>query len=591
MPTSTTAPAMAPVEAPPRPGSSPTPVTRQPGLDTRSTVSPLGLSRPSVGSSATAHAFWRAATDPDVFGWLDHVRPAAGCTHPIRLVGETNTVDTATGALLSQTRTADLPDGVIYKPCGNRRVTVCPSCAETYRRDAYQLIRAGLVGGKGIPDTIAAHPAVFATFTAPGFGRVHTRHVTRHTCRTRKACDCRPQPCHARRNTPACPHGRPAFCFTRHDPTDTLLGQPLCLDCYDHDHHTVWNYSAAELWRRTTIAITRRMRRIATTRGIHPAAVRLSYGKVAEMQRRGVVHFHAIIRLDGTDPHHTDIILPPPAALTVDDLVDAVEHAAVTTRFTTASHPDHPAGWPITWGDLDKGIEVRPVAVTSDGELTDGMVAGYLAKYATKSTESTGHLSRRLTGDTIDIHANPDGTHTERLIAACWRLGRPTGLSRKLSNRPRRNRAVTQLGPQWTCPTCAQTTRLTICPRCADPTTPTPVDTYVSTTDPDNPWNGLRRWAHMLGFGGHFLTKSRRYSITFRILRNNRIIYRRTETPPNTEAPPPDTTLVVNFLTFVGAGWHTTGDALLASTSAALARERQAAAREALADLQADIVP
>jgi hypothetical protein len=30
---------------------------------------------------------------------------------------------------------------------------------------------------------------------------------------------------------------------------------------------------------------------------------------------------------------------------------------------------------------------------------------------------------------------------------------------------------------------------------------------------------------------------------------------------------------VVNFLQFVGAGWHTTGDALLASISAALARE------------------
>jgi hypothetical protein len=25
----------------------------------------------------------------------------------------------------------------------------------------------------------------------------------------------------------------------------------------------------------------------------------------------------------------------------------------------------------------------------------------------------------------------------------------------------------------------------------------------------------LRQWAHMLGYGGHFLTKSRRYSVTF----------------------------------------------------------------------------
>jgi hypothetical protein len=29
---------------------------------------------------------------------------------------------------------------------------------------------------------------------------------------------------------------------------------------------------------------------------------------------------------------------------------------------------------------------------------------------------------------------------------------------------------------------------------------------------------------HMLGFGGHFLTKNRRYSVAFRILRERRII-------------------------------------------------------------------
>jgi replication initiator protein RepSA len=33
--------------------------------------------------------------------------------------------------------TIGMPDGVIYKPCGNRRATTCPGCAETYRRDAY----------------------------------------------------------------------------------------------------------------------------------------------------------------------------------------------------------------------------------------------------------------------------------------------------------------------------------------------------------------------------------------------------------------------------------------------------------------------
>jgi hypothetical protein len=51
-----------------------------------------------------------------------------------------------------------------------RRASVCPPCAETYRADTYQLIRAGLVGGKGVPETVTGHPCVFATFTAPSFG-------------------------------------------------------------------------------------------------------------------------------------------------------------------------------------------------------------------------------------------------------------------------------------------------------------------------------------------------------------------------------------------------------------------------------------
>ena len=70
-----------------------------------------------------------------------------------------------------------MPDGVIYVPCGDRRASVCAWCAETYRADTYQLIRAGLVGGKGVPDSVASHPAVFATLTAPSFGPVHVRVV------------------------------------------------------------------------------------------------------------------------------------------------------------------------------------------------------------------------------------------------------------------------------------------------------------------------------------------------------------------------------------------------------------------------------
>src|ERR1700744_5864269 len=94
--------------------------------------------------------------------WLDHVWTAAACTRPVRLSGGIRHIDPATGELLYTIPTVGMPDGAIYKPCGNRRATACPGCADTYRRDAYQLIRAGLAGGKGIPAEVATHPAIFA---------------------------------------------------------------------------------------------------------------------------------------------------------------------------------------------------------------------------------------------------------------------------------------------------------------------------------------------------------------------------------------------------------------------------------------------
>ena len=42
----------------------------------------------------------------------------------------------------------------------------------------------------------------------------------------------------------------------------------------------------------------------------------------------------------------------------------------------------------------------------------------------------------------------------------------------------------------------------------------------------------------MLGFGGHFLTKSRRYSITFQALRDARITYQRAQTTGPGYRPP-----------------------------------------------------
>jgi len=376
---------------------------------------------------AADHALARAGDG--YFTWLDHIWHAAACTNPIRLRGQVKHIDPDTGELLRIVTTDTMPDQVMYKPCGNRRATTCPGCAETYRRDAYHLIRAGLIGGKGITPAVATHPAVFATFTAPSFGPVHTRPVRQHTCTDRTRCTCQAQPCHARRDLTVCRHGRPLACFARHHRDDTRLCQPLCPDCYDYDAHVVWNNNAGELWRRTKQALERHLNQAARRRHL-PYGVRVSHGKAAEYQARGAVHFHALLRLDGYDPANPGELLPPPPGITVADLDDATRWAAGAISYRSPPHPAQPGGWIITWGDQ---IDVRVITMTGTGTVTDLAVASYLAKYSTKGTEPAGHASARITPDNLGLHASPDGTHPERLINACWTIGQHCCPSSRMS--------------------------------------------------------------------------------------------------------------------------------------------------------------
>ncbi len=88
----------------------------------------------------------------------------------------------------------------------------------------------------------------------------------------------------------------------------------------------------------------------------------------------------------------------------------------------------------------------------------------------------------------------------------------------------------------------------------------------------------LRAWAHMLGFRGHFSTKTRRYSTTLGALRTARAEWQRLqaaiargETPHDPAAEPEETTLVLAHWAFAGTGltageqWLT--DALTSNTA------------------------
>ena len=233
---------------------------------------------------------------------------------------------------------------------------------------------------------------------------------------------------------------------------------------------------------------------------------------------------------------------------------------------------------PIVWGDQ---LDLRPITGNDDRahNLSDGQVAGYLAKYATKGAEASGTADRPLAcrtcqgtgrqangirptacqtcqncgGDGTHHHARglKLGPHAQAMIATCWRLG---GL-------------------------------------------------------PELEYLRLRPWAHMLGFRGHFATKSRRYSTTLGCLRGARQQWRTahtlhahgldTATPvarlnlqdlDDTEIPLHDdeTVLVIGNWRYTGRG-HTPGEALFAHTIAEDLTENRRIGRQVRSDPDVDL--
>jgi hypothetical protein len=436
------------------------------------------------------------------------------CTRPIRLRGRIAAIDLSTGELRSVYDTAtDEPGGVLHVSCGNRRESACKPCSTVYKRDARQLVRAGLAGGKGVPETITGHPCVFATFTAPSFGPVHARRM-----RGKTVLPCRPRRDHKVRR---CPHGRDISCPIRHGERDLRLGRALCPDCYDYQAAVLFNAHAGDLWRRFTTYLPRHLARLAglTQKRLRPL-VRVRYVKVTEYQARGVVHFHAVIRLDAPGDDYQS----PPARFTTALLCDAIAQAATAVAITVGPD-DHPA-WPTLTLRFGAQVDTKPI-LRGDGlpgtgsKLSVRAVGNYIAKYATKALEAPGLPDRPLRScqDIAGLRCN---RHYQAMITTAWELG-----GGKLS--PARTR--------------------------------------------------LCKWAHTLGHGGHFLTKSRRYSVTFGQLRRARAEHRKQQRHPGGEHDPwgrplDDTTvLIIQNWAYAGTGYATTAAAELALASAARARD------------------
>jgi len=439
------------------------------------------------GLGTVARDMVRLGQMPGLGRWVEQVTATGGCAHPVYLSGSTVAVDGSTGEVLRSYSTRGEPGERLAVRCRNRRASRCPSCSYQYAGDTFHLVRAGLVGGKGVGAGVAGHPRVFVTLTAPSFGRVH-----------------REGTCHPGRSG-VCGHGVPAGCGRVHEPDDPLVGQALCAGCYDYAGHVLWNAHAGVLWSRLVDTVYHRLARAG---GVGRSAVRrllrVSAVKVAEFQRRGSVHFHAVVRLDGPDgPGEA-----PPAWASAAVLVDAVRSAAGSVAVPVPESAAYGTRL-LRFGDqLD-------VHALGEG-VTDGQIAGYLAKYVTKSVADAGTLDRRIVSG-AQVRALRVSHHVRALVGMCWRLG---GLAELQHLR-------------------------------------------------------LRAWAHALGFRGHCVTKTRAYSVTYRLLRAERAAH--TGARPVAEAAAGRDVVVERRWRYVGSG-HSGAEALIAAGIAAdLERTREIA--------------
>ena len=473
------------------------------------TSGPAAAIAPEPGhGSGTVGTADDVITLADLSAWERQLASSGGCSHPVRLHGKVDAIDLVTGESAPVYDTSGEPGGVLHVACGNRRESVCPSCSATYKRDARQLVRAGLVGGKGVPESVTVHPCVFLTLTAPSFGPVHARRM-----RGKTVLPCRPRRDASQRR---CPHGHDVSCPVRHGEDDPRLGRPMCPGCYDYEAAVLFNLHAADLWRRFTTYLPRHLARLAGVTGkAMRAELSIRYVKVAEYQARGVVHFHAVVRLDA---NVKDAHLPPPARYTASLLCDAITLAARAVRL------DVPGSGPLVRFGFGRELDARSIwreDFAASGHVLDVQaVANYIAKYASKSADVPGLPDTRIRC-AAEIEALRCPAHHKRMVATAWDLGARS-----------------------------------------------------SVGDPR-----LRLWAHMLGYGGHFLTKSRRYSVTFGQLRRARAEHRKTQRWPDGELDPwgrpldETVVLVLGNWSYAGSGYASrTPGAELALASADMAR-------------------
>ena len=143
--------------------------------------------------------------------------------------------------------------------------------------------------------------------------------------------------------------------------------------------------------------------------------MRVSYVKVAEFQRRGALHFHCVLRLDGSTRTARSSAPAPrvrASELLIDAATAAARHVSVLSpvpRRTRRCRQRDPLG------RAGRGARARRARSSKRRRR------GYIAKYATKSTEAVGGLLYRLEADDIErLRVRP---HVRRYVECAWHLG------------------------------------------------------------------------------------------------------------------------------------------------------------------------
>jgi len=223
------------------------------------------------------------------------------------------------------------------------------------------------------------------------------------------------------------------------------------------------------------------------------------------------VHLHVVIRLDRAMPaYRANEVRAPGVRFDADLLADAIRATAADVR---APLPDELGAAKVRWGGE---LDVRHLDSHARGEI-----AGYLAKYATKSTEQSGGVLHRVSAQQVD--ELPVREHVRAYLAAAFELADDLALADRR----------------------------------------------------------FARYAHTLGYRGHCLTKSRRYSATFKALREVREAFVHEQLLARETDPKRRPVERSASFRYVGQGHLTAADALLAASAAARAREERRAAREA----------